>query len=270
MSGGHITNSSRALPWAARRLRMVRETLVRRVCARRGLRRTVNGISVQVAPEHRWYFAAQYDAPVAKYLRPRVCPGSVCLNIGANLGVYSLQFAHWSGPNGVVYAFEPNPEAAVALRRHAAMNQFADRIEVVECAVSDHRGTATLHLTGVEGMSRLGEPNPRLAGRTRAMEVTVDTLDGFCRIRRIRPTAMMMDIEGFEVAALIGARDLFTASPPPVAVIELHPDSWGIAGTTRGDLERLLAEYRLRVVPLSGQVDPLSEYGHVALEPAHR
>jgi hypothetical protein len=75
----------------------------------------------------------------------------------------------------------------------------------------------------------------------------------------------MMDVEGFEIAALAGARDLFTADPPPVAVVELHPSAWPAAGTTRADLERLLAEYRLRAVPLSGQTDPLGEYGHVAL-----
>ncbi len=254
--------------WAVRRLRPLREAVLRAVYARRGLPRTVNGITIRVAPEHRWYFAPQYDAPVAEYFRPRVRPGSACLSIGANLGVYPLKFAHWSAPGGVVYAFEPNPNTAAALRRHVAMNGLADRVEVLERAVSDRPGTATFHAAGVEGMSRLGEPNPGLAGRTRAIEVPVDTLDLFCRVRGVRPAALMMDVEGFEVAALAGARELFTAGPPPVAVVEFHPNAWGVAGTTRADLERLLADYRLRVVPLSGQADPFAEYGHVALEPA--
>jgi len=228
--------------------------------------RRVNGVTVRVAPEHRWYFAPQYDASVAEYLRTRVGPGSVCLSVGANLGMYPLQFAHWSAPSGVVYAFEPNPDTAAVLRRHVAMNQLVGRVEVVERAVSDRLGTATFHSAGLDGMSRLGEPNPGLAGRTRSVDVVVDTLDQFCKDRGVRPAALMMDIEGFEIAALIGARDLFTASPPPVTVVEIHPNAWDVAGTSRADLERLLAEYRLRAVALSGQLDPLAGYGHVALE----
>ena len=166
-----------------RRLQRIRGSVLRAVYGSRGMPRRVNGVPVRVAPEHRWYFAPQYDASVAEYLRTRVGPGSVCFSVGANLGMYPLQFAHWSAPSGVVYAFEPNPDTAAALRRHIAMNRLAGRVEVVERAVSDRLGTATFHLAGLDGMSRLGEPNPGLAGRTRSVEVVVDTLDQFCKDR---------------------------------------------------------------------------------------
>ena len=252
--------------WVTRGLQRIHGSVLRAVYASRAMPRKVNGVPVLVASEHRWYFAPQYDASVAGYLRTRVRPGSVCLSVGANLGMYPLQFAHWSAPSGIVYAFEPNPDTAAALRRHIAMNRLADRVEVVERAISDRPGTATFHSAGLDGMSRLGEPNPGLAGRTRSIEVLVDTLDQFCKDRGLRPAALMMDIEGFEIAALVGARDLFTAGPPPVTVVEIHPSAWDVAGTSRADLERLLAEYRLRAVALSGQLDPLAKYGHVALE----
>jgi FkbM family methyltransferase len=228
--------------------------------------RTVNGVAFRIAPEHRWYFTPQFDPGVAEYFRARVRPGSVCFSVGANLGVYPLQFAHWSGPSGMVYAFEPNPDSAEVLRRHLNMNRLACRAEVVERAVSDRLGSATFYLSGTDGRSRLGQPNPELDGQTHSVEVGVETLDHFCEDRGIRPAALIMDIEGFEIAALLGARDLYSSDPPPITVIEIHPNAWEVAGTCRADLERLLNEYRLRVVPLSGQVDPLEQYGHVALE----
>jgi hypothetical protein len=114
--------------------------------ARRGMPGEVNGVPVRFAPEHRWYFTPRYDSSVADYFRPRVRPGSVCLSVGLNLGVYPLQFAHWSGPGGVVYAFEPSPDTAAVLRRQIAMNRLAGRVEVVERAISDRPGTATFHL----------------------------------------------------------------------------------------------------------------------------
>lgn len=244
----------------------LREALLRVIYGRRGLRRTVNGVSLRVPPEYRWYFVPQYDAPVAEYLRARVKPGSVCLSVGANLGVYPLQMAHWSAPGGFVYAFEPNPVTASVLRRELAMNGQSDRVEVVEQAISSAPGKAVFHMAGVSGMSRLGEPNADLGGRTTEVEVEVNTIDDFCASRAIRPTVLMMDIEGFEVAGLRGAREFFQSTPAPIAVIEFHPNAWRVAGTSRDDLERLLDEYGLHVVPLSGQGDPFAEYGHVALE----
>lgn len=247
-------------------LRSCREWVLQRIYHRRGLPRVVNGLPLRAAPEHRWYFDPRYDAPVADYFRPRIQPGDTCLSIGANLGIYPLQFAHWSAPTGQVIAFEPNPLTAVQLRRHVAMNHFSHRIRVVEQAIANNPGTATFHFAGVDGMSRLGEPNPALAHQTTAVTVTVDTLPRFCQAHGITPRALMMDIEGFEIAALLGARALWETANPIHAVIELHPSAWGVAGTTRADLQSFLRQCHLSLVPLSGQRDPLKDYGHVALE----
>lgn len=245
--------------------RAVREFGVRAVYGHRGVPRVVNGLPLRALPKYRWYFTPEYDLSVARYFQDRVRPGGVCVSVGANLGLYPLQFAHWAAPGGRVYAFEPNPQTAAALRRHLALNRVADRVEVIERAVADAPGEAVFHMAGVDGMSRLGEPNPTLAGQTAPVRVAVDTLDRFAAGVGARVSALMMDIEGFEIAALRGAQAVFAGRP--VAVVELHPDAWAVAGTGRADLERWLADTGLRIVPLSGQVDPLAEYGHVALEP---
>lgn len=247
-------------------LRSCREWVLQRIYHRRGLPRTVNGLPLRAAPEHRWYFDPRYDAPVADYFRTRIQPGDACFSIGANLGIYPLQFAHWSAPKGQVIAFEPNPLTAAQLRRHVAMNHFSHRIQVVEQAIANSPGTATFHFAGVDGMSRLGEPNPALAHQATAVTVTVNTLPAFCQAQGITPRALMMDIEGFEIAALLGAHALWETERPPLAVIELHPSAWGVAGTTCADLRKFLRDARLHLVPLSGQRDPFTDYGHVALE----
>jgi FkbM family methyltransferase len=262
-----IANTLGRDSWLVRRLRPLREVALAGVYGRRGMTRCVNGASLRVLPQYRWYFAPDYDAPVARFLHDRVGPGAVCLSVGANLGVYPLQFAHWSGPTGKVFAFEPNPQTAAVLRRHVALNGLDDRVRVIERAVAECPGQATFHAAGVDGMSRLGAPNPELTGLTRAITVPVDSLDRFCADEGIGPDALMIDVEGFEVSVLRGAKDLFRGRPPKVAVVELHPNAWAVAGTDRVAMEQLLSDYRLRAVPLSGQTDPLGEYGHVSLEP---
>src|SRR5690349_17923298 len=81
--------------WLVRRLRRARELALAAAYGRGGLVRRVNGAPMRVLPEHRWYFAPEYDAPVAALFRGRLRPGNVCVSVGANLGVYPLQFAHW-------------------------------------------------------------------------------------------------------------------------------------------------------------------------------
>ena len=104
-----------------------------------------------------------------------------------------------------------------------------------------------------------------LTGRTRPIMVEVTTLDHLCRELAVTPDAVMIDVEGFEIAVLRGASALLAG--PTTVVVELHPDAWTVAGTDRTDIEQLLGDYRLQAVPLSGQADPLAEHGQVALEP---
>jgi FkbM family methyltransferase len=244
--------------------------VLERVGGRAGIARTVNGVPVRVLPRYRQFFTLDYDAPVAAFLRDRVKPGAVCLNIGANTGVYTLQLAHWSAPTGRVYAFEPNPETAAVLRRHVELNRLADRVEVVPVAVGREAGTAPFYAAGADGMSRLGRTNPALpAGAAREVLVEVTTLDRFCSARGLRPDWVVMDIEGFEVAALLGGRDTLRGLRDTLrVVVEFHPAAWPVAGTTREQLEELLGELRLRPVPLGGQKDPWTDHGIVYLEPA--
>jgi hypothetical protein len=73
-----------------------------------------------------------------------------------------------------------------------------------------------------------------------------------------------MDIEGYEVAALRGASETIRKGTPGL-VIEMHPPLWEVSGSSRQEMELLLEELGLRVVPLMGQVDPLAECGVVRL-----
>ena len=249
-----------------RRVRATREWSLNRWYGNAGLPRTVNGIRLRVLPRYRWYFQPEYDAPVAAYLRRRVRPGMICVSIGANLGMYPLQLAAWSGPKGIIYAFEPNPVTVEALIAHVRMNDLAERVRIVPVALGDRSGTATFYATGVDGMSRLGNPNPALR-ETVPIQVSIETLDNFFAREQVSPDVLVADVEGFEAAVLRGGRGLFRSATPPITVVEMHPSAWVDTGIDRDRFAAILDELRLRIVPLSGQVDPMAEYGHVALEP---
>jgi FkbM family methyltransferase len=233
--------------------------------SRDGIPWAINGVPCRIDPRQRQRMSRDYDRPVAEFLRPRVRPGAVCLDVGANVGVYVLQFAAWAGPTGRVVAFEPNPEACAVLARHVRYNRLDERVRFESLAVGAAPGKAILHAAGADGMSRLIEPNAALAGRTRPLEVEVITLDHYCRAHGLRPDWLLLDVEGYEVAALQGASHLFRDRPELDAVVELHPDVWEASGTSRQEAERLLRDLGRRPVPLTGQADPLAEHGTVYL-----
>jgi FkbM family methyltransferase len=177
-----------------------------------------------------------------------------------------LQFARWTGPSGRVIAFEPNPGARRVLEKHIHLNALAEATRVVPSAVGATNGHAMLYAAGSDGMSRLGAPNARIATAARPVRVEVVTLDTYCEEHDVQPDWLLIDIEGFEIAALEGARRLIRDRKPRLGlVVEMHPNVWHSADTTRAGAEALLEELGLQIVPLTGQKFPLDEHGLVHL-----
>jgi FkbM family methyltransferase len=251
-----------------RRLRPWYERLLFAASGGRGIAYEINGVSFRVDPRHRDRLGHVYDAPVAAFLREHVAPGATCVNVGANVGVYVLQFANWSAPNGRVIAFEPNPSAARVLRRHVSMNGLSDRVEIVQEAVAGQPGTAEMHVAGAAGMGRLGSANPALEGSVDVLHVPVTTLDEFIGRHGLEPDWLFIDIEGFEWHAIAGAEQLIRRAMPRLGiVVELHPNAWRDAGSSLDEARSLLAKLRVTPRPLTNQTDPLRDHGIVHLAP---
>lgn len=253
----------------ARRLRPLYESLLDRVSGGHGHPWSINGVEYRIDPHYRHMLAQNYDADVAKFLRERVRPGDVCFDVGANVGVYVLQFAYWSRPEGRVVAFEPNPRTREVLAKHVRLNDLTGRVRIVGAAVGAGSGDATFFAAETDGMSRMGSPNPLLSPhRIERITVPVIPIDEFCEREGMIPRWLFIDIEGFEIHALRGARRLIERYGAGVeVVVEMHPDVWSSAGTTRAQAEALLAELHRRPVALQGQTDALNDHGLVYLAP---
>lgn len=252
--------------WLVRSTRPAYESVLGWISGGKGIPWNINGVTYRIDPHQRHRLGQNYDAPVAEFLRARVRPGELCLDVGANVGVYVMQFAKWTGPTGQVIAFEPNPRARAILETHVRMNGLAERVRIVEAAVGEATGEDTLYAAEANGMSRLGEPNQALVGRVTEITVPVVTLDEFCKAENLQPDWLFLDIEGFEIAALSGARELIKSARGKLGlIVEMHPNVWDSAKTSRARAEALLDELGLRAIPLTGQKDALGDHGIVHL-----
>jgi FkbM family methyltransferase len=225
----------------------------------------INGETYRLDPRYRWRLWPRYEAGCAEFLRARMRPGQCCVDVGANIGIYVLQMARWTAPDGHVIGFEPNPETFDVLQRHVRMNGLDGRVTLVRSAVGRATGTARLFDTGSgSGLSRLGAANPAVADDTASMDVPVLSLDDYVASSGRVPDWILVDVEGYEFDVLAGATR--TVRNGAFVVVEMHPHLWPGGAATRQEGERLLADLGRRPVAIGTAADPWSA-GAVLLEP---
>lgn len=216
----------------------------------RGLPCTLpGGEVVRTLPEHRYmsWNQAEYAA-----FRAAVPAGGVALDVGANAGAYALLLGQWVGPAGRVFAFEPGPEIFRGLAQHIALNDLEGIVRPVMAAVGEHETTARLLVSPTAGESRLAAPSDA-APVTIATPVT--TIDRFCACERIAPSFIKVDVEGWELAVLRGARDTIRQHPNLALFVEMHPSIWPVLGIGRDDVLDEIASQQLVVEPLTPTED---------------
>jgi FkbM family methyltransferase len=179
------------------------------------------------------------------------------LDVGANVGAYTLLFATWVGDNGRVFAVEPAPDASEGLRTHVLMNGFDDRVTIVEAAASATVGSAPFALHPSGGASSLALES--VDSGTRIL-VATETIDNICKAHTLLPAVIKIDVEGAELDVLKGARNTLTL-PGLHVFVELHPTAWSAAGLSRADLEQELRAQGFVVEPLDPAYDPWTTEG---------
>lgn len=172
------------------------------------------------------YATGANELPVQAALAGVLRPGDVVVDVGANVGFLTVIAARLVGAQGRVIAFEPVPDNARQIRRNAKLNRLG-QIEVVESAVADRNGEATLVLARFAGGAALEEADrpPDACGE---LAVPVVTLDDWCAAAGLPPPAVVkIDVEGAELAVLRGMAGLLTVARP---VVLIEVDDANVAG----------------------------------------
>jgi FkbM family methyltransferase len=155
-------------------------------------------------------------------LKSLVKPGDVVIDVGANIGYYTLLFARITGADGHVFAFEPDPANSALLAQNIAANGYGN-VTVESAAVSNRSGLVRLFLSPDDQVDhRLYDAGE---GRT-SVEVPCLTLDELLGHYERPVSLIKMDIQGAEAAALEGMGSLLERNPGVRIVTEFWP--WGL------------------------------------------
>ncbi len=168
----------------------------------------------------------------ARFLARELAAGGGFLDIGANVGFFSLQAARLVGAGGHVWAFEPEPDIHEALVRSARANELA-QLEAFRLALSDRDGELPFYRARDGTASSLVPEAPgREARYERTLVTPVTTLDKVAAAGKIDPKAITMikvDVEGEEVRTVRGMLDTLAAAGRPPVWCEVR----GPKGSTR-------------------------------------
>ncbi|NUL81647.1 MAG: FkbM family methyltransferase [Armatimonadetes bacterium] len=151
--------------------------------------------------------------------------GKVVYDIGSHIGLFTMYFAKAVGPNGQVIAFEPHPLFFRKVSEHIAINKL-DNATARNFAIGGEKGMATMTFRPGFGGTPSIEPghqqNMMREKGIMSADVPVDTIDNQIAENNLPPPNFVkMDVEGFEVPALLGMRETLEKHHPAL-FIELH------------------------------------------------
>lgn len=155
--------------------------------------------------------------PAVREAIARFCrEGMAVVDIGANIGYYTIQMASLVGPRGRVLAIEPNPVMVKELQANLSLNGLTN-VDIMRSAVGAVDGVAQFYFP-TAGHEAHGSLRPNSTFDTASQgEVPLARLDSVIHRLNIESVGLIkMDIEGAELLALRGAEETLKRSKPTV------------------------------------------------------
>ncbi|MBN1561073.1 FkbM family methyltransferase [candidate division KSB1 bacterium] len=175
-----------------------------------------------------WGGIEDYEFPTVSVFMKLIQDMNCFMDIGANIGYYSLMAARLV-PHITVYAFEPLPSAFLFLQKNIQLNKL-DNIKPCRLALAEKAGEAEFfatkmpkamylkhHISGTSNLARAKD------GYAETIKVSTQTLDNFVTEHAIRSVDLLkLDTEGTEHLILDGGRELI-AHDKPIIISEVLP-----------------------------------------------
>jgi FkbM family methyltransferase len=180
------------------------------------------------------------------------------VDVGSNLGLYTVLLSRLVGPAGRVLAFEPDPGLFALLQRNCALNGCAN-VTAYNLALGSRREHLTLRtLLLNSGDNHLGDGGSRLFRRSVQIEVAPfdEVAPG------VKPDLVKIDVQGWEWEVLKGMGGTLAANPGTDLYFEFWPEGFRRAGYSAAAMTAWLRELGFRLS--TGQGSPELDEGAIA------
>ena len=199
-----------------------------------------------------WGFYEKYETALFKRL---VKKGMAVVDIGANIGYYTLLAAHLVGDEGKVFAFEPDPYNYYLLCKNIEVNGCRNVIPVRK-AVSSKSGKMKLFLDKSNlGGHSLSKAN---VGTSASITVEATSLDDYFKNTDYKVDVIKMDVQGLEMEVLEGMTNTINRNDNLKIITEFWPMGIRNSGSSPKDFLNKLVEYGFALYQVGQYVEPIN------------
>ncbi len=188
-------------------------------------------------------------------IRDHLPPGGTFVDIGANIGYYTVLAATVVGPRGRVFAFEPEPVNFATLKKNIALNDLKN-VTAEAAACTDTKGESRLFL---DRTNAGGHHMDDALDGSDAVPIPTITLDEYFRDIGGRVDLIKMDIQGHEPVALRGMTNLLGRMPEVRVITEFDAPMLASAGHEPAAYLRTLQSLGFRFTILSDYGKPVPD-----------
>lgn len=198
-------------------------------------------------------------------------------DVGAHVGYISLPVASVLPKGSHQVAFEPSDANLQKLKLHLYANNF-NNVKIVQSLVGDRHGHSEMFYESVGHHGQNSQKPIAIEklliehGRFKKSERPMISIDGFCTENNLIPDLIKMDIEGAEIDALRGARDVLSKHRP-IIFLSVHPRHIEGFGYHIEDLKNEISAHRYTLLEMNGEEVSeirLKEYVMAPLEHTHK
>jgi FkbM family methyltransferase len=197
------------------------------------------------------YIKRDFEPEETEFLLSALKPGMVVVDIGANLGYYTVLAAKAVGPTGMVVAFEPDQTNYQMLLNNIQENNLGN-IKTLNVALGSSPGTANLFRNDLNyGDHRLWDNSRDGAGRE-SVTVQVEPLDKAlkdCNINKV--DFIKIDVQGYECQVASGMKGLLASSNSLTVLSEFWPYGLRKSGGSDRDYIRMFEDNQFDVFALN-------------------
>jgi FkbM family methyltransferase len=221
----------------------------RRVAGRTRFGFRIAGDQHSVMPRCLYWFG-HWEPLLSAWVRESLSPGDTFVDVGANIGYFTMMAARAVGPSGSVVAFEPSPATRRLLEENLRRNSL-DNVRIVEAAAGADDGVIPLYRAPWNNAETSTLPLPGTEHEADVRSIAVPEALSEAELARAR--IIKIDVEGAEPAVLEGIRRYASRLAPQTEIaVEVHVNALTPAGTSVTDLVAAFEPlgYRARWLPV--------------------
>lgn len=188
-------------------------------------------------------FRGDFEFHEIKFLLSFLRKGDLFIDVGANIGYFSIAASKQVGKEGKVIAFEPTEIIHQRLQHSISLNQCTNvKSEIFALSDKNEERAFKISKDGFDAYNSLGHPSQGSQFETKAVQTK--TLDDYIKENKLSSISLIkVDVEGWEIPVIKGMKNLLKEKNAPVLLIEFTEDNARLSGFTCQELFYLIESF---------------------------